>query len=426
MTVISLKHIAKIEGHANLTIKIENGKVEKVDLGAVEGARYFEGLVKGRNFDEAHTITQRICGICSVSHTLAALEAIENGLGINVTEQTKQLRELMEIGAFLQSHSLHLYLLALPDYLGYPSAIEMAEKYKAEVLRGLSIKKLGNELDRVIGGRIMHPVSAKVGGFSKLPTQEDCDYLLKLLEKAKGDALKTVELFAGLEYPKFMRRTEYVSLKTDNLYPITHGTIMFSNGLEVTAEKYAQHLKETVMPYSTAKFSTFEKRSFYVGALARLNNNFDKLSKAALKCLETYNITIPSFNPYHNNFAQAIEIVHFVDRAIELLKDMKIEDQEPIPAKPRACRGIAIVEAPRGILIHDFTMDSKGTLQKANVVTPTAQNLKNIEDDIYKLLPTMLDTTEKHIVTEMERLIRAYDPCISCSAHFLKVKWDRT
>jgi len=422
MTIIKLDHIAKIEGHANLTVQIDEGKVKKVHLAVVEGSRFFEGIIKGKPYNDVHVVMQRICGICSVSHTLVALKAIENALGVRVSQQTKDLRELMEIGAFLQSHSLHLYLLALPDYLGYPSAIEMAEKFKPEVLRGLSIKKLGNELDRVIGGRIMHPVSTVVGGFSKLPTAQELDYLLKLLEKARLDATKTAELFAGLKYPKFMRRTEYVSLKSKD-YPISDGDIMFSNGMEVPQEKYLQHLKETVRSYSNAKFSSFEKRSFYVGALARLNNNFDLLSKNAQKCLETNNITIPSFNPFHNNYAQAIEIVHFVDRAIDILKNLKLVDEVPVSVNPKAGRGIAIVEAPRGILIHDYTLDSKGKVLKSNVVTPTAQNLNNIEDDIYKLLPTMLDTTEHHIVTEMERLIRAYDPCISCSAHFLKIKW---
>ncbi len=424
MAEIKLDHITKIEGHANLTVKIENSRVEKVELAVVEGARYFEGFIKGRKFSEVHTITQRICGICSVSHTIAALKAVEDALGVRVTEQTKLLRELMEIGAFIQSHSLHLFLLALPDYLGYQSAIDMADKYKKEVLLGLSLKKLGNEIDSIIGGRVMHPVSMCVGGFHKLPEQARLDDLRKKLERARADAAKAVELFSGISYPRFKRHTEYVSLKEEERYPITEGVVMFSNGLEIPQEKYLTYLKEKVMPYSNAKFSSFEKRSYYVGALARVNNNFDLLSRNAQKMLEKNSIRFPSYNPYHNNYAQAIEIVHVIDRAVEILGSLKLVLEEPVQAAVKAGRGIAIIEAPRGILIHDYTLDAKGRVVKANVVTPTAQNLNNIEDDIRKLLPKVMDRKEKEIVFSMEKLIRAYDPCISCSAHFLKVKWE--
>jgi len=424
MSLIKLDHIAKVEGHANLTVKVDAGKIQKVELAVVEGSRWFEGIVKGKKWDEVHLVVQRICGICSVSHTIVALQAIEDALGVKVSDQTKSLRELMEIGAFLQSHSLHLYLLALPDYLGYQSALDMASKYKKEVLRGLAIKKLGNDIDAVIGGRIMHPVAVKVGGFSKLPTQKELDLLLKKLEKTKGDAIKTAELFSGLAYKKFKRNTEYVSLKLEDGYPIISGKIMFSNGLEVPQHDYEKYLKETVMPYSFAKFSTFENRSFYVGALGRVNNNYDMLSKNAQKCIEKFKINFPSYNPFHNNYAQAIEIVHCVDRAIEILKNLKIETETVPDIRPKAGTGISIIEAPRGILIHEFKLDSKGRVAKANVVTPTAQNLKNIEDDVKKLLPKMMDKTEKEIIFELEKLIRSYDPCISCSAHFLELKWE--
>jgi len=301
MSTIKLDHIAKIEGHANLNIKVDNGRVQKVELAVVEGSRFFEGIVKGRHFSEVHLLVQRICGICSVSHTIVALKAIENALGIKVSQQTELLRELMEIGAVLQSHSLHLYLLALPDYLGYKDAIEMASKYKNEVVRGLLIKKLGNDIDEVIGGRIMHPVAACVGGFAKLPRQEELERLQKQLEKARGDAMKTAELFAGLNYQRFKRNTEYVSLKHDDTYPLVSGDIMFSNGLEIAQDDYLAHLKEDVMPYSFAKSSTFTGQSYYVGALARMNINYDLLSKSAQKCLEKFNIKIPSFNPYRQN-----------------------------------------------------------------------------------------------------------------------------
>jgi sulfhydrogenase subunit alpha len=424
MTTIKLDHITKIEGHASLTVKMENGKVQAVELGVVEGARYFEAIVKGRPWSDVHLIVQRICGICSVSHTIAAVMAVENALGVKVSEQTKLLRELMEIGTHLQSHSLHVYMLALPDYLGYSSALDMADKYKAEIMRGLALKKLGNDLDRVIGGREMHPVTVRVGGFSKLPSQEELDALLRSLERSRLDAMKTADLFASLNYPRFRRQTDYVSLSEEDKYPLLFGSLGFSNGLEIPQEKYLDYLKEQVMHYSTAKFSTYENRSYYVGALARINNNTDLLSKNASKCLEKNSIQFPSYNPFHNNYAQAIEIVHYLDRAAEILKTLKIVPEEPVAVRPRAGHGVAIIEAPRGILIHDFKLDAKGIVAAANVVTPTAQNLKNIEDDIKKYLPRIMNKTEEEISLELEKLIRSYDPCISCSAHFLQVKWE--
>jgi len=401
MSIIKLDHIAKIEGHASLTVHIDNGRVQNVEMAVVEGSRFFEGIVKGRSYKDVHLVVQRICGICSVSHTVVALKAVENALGIRVSDQTEQLRALMEIGAILQSHSLHLYMLALPDYLGYKSALDMASKYKKEVLRGLALKKLGNDIDSVIGGRIMHPVSVAVGGFMKLPEKDELDKLLKQLEKSRNDAIKTAELFASLPYKKFKRNTEYVSLKVEDGYPNISGNIMFSNGLEVPQEDYLKYLNETVKSYSTGKFSTFENRSFYVGALARVNNNFDMLSKNAQKCLEKFSLNFPSYNPFHNNYAQAVELVHYIDTAIDILKNLKLEPEEIPEIKPKAGRGVAIIEAPRGILIHDFKLDSKGKVLQANVVTPTAQNLKNMEDDVLKLLPGMLDKSEEELVFEM-------------------------
>jgi len=423
VTILKLDHVAKIEGHANLTVQVDEGKVKKVDLAVVEGSRFFEGIAKGRRYDDVHLVVQRICGICSVSHTLVALKAIENALDIKVSKQTHKLRELMEIGAFIQSHSLHMFLLALPDYLGYQSAIDMAAQYKKEVQLGLMLKKLGNEIDKVIGGRVMHPVATAVGGFSSLPSQEDLDDLTKQLEKARPEAMKAVGLFAGLKYPKFKRLTEYVSIGKEDIYGIIDGDIMFSNGLVVPQSEYLKHLKETVVPYSTAKMSTFEKRSYYVGALARVNNNHDLLSKNTQKAIEKFGLRFPSANPYENNIAQALEVVHVIDMAIEILNSFKVKDEEVVKPVLKKSRGVAIIEAPRGILIHDYELDKNGIVTKANVVTPTAQNLKNIEDDIYKLLPSLLSKTENEVIFELEKLIRAYDPCISCSAHFLKIKW---
>jgi sulfhydrogenase subunit alpha len=264
---INLNHITKIEGHADLNVEIKKGKIVKCELGAVEGARFFEGIVVGRKYDEIKEITSRICGICSVSHSMTSLMTIENAFGIEVTDQTKLLRELMSIGERIRSHATHLYFLVLPDYLGYESAIEMAKKYQKEVGMALDLMKIGNEIVEATGGRQMHPVSSVVGGFTEVPTKEQCDYLLHNLKKNKKPAMETLKLFLSLKYPKLERDDEYLSLKPSDHQPTLDGTIVSNKGFETTEDKYYDFLKERIEPYSNAKFAVKEGKSYVLGAL---------------------------------------------------------------------------------------------------------------------------------------------------------------
>ncbi len=420
---ITLNHITKIEGHAKLDLQIKNGEVTKCELSSVEGSRYFEGLVKGRQYTEAHEITSRICGICSSAHVIAAITAIEDALGFESSKQTKELRKLLTLGERIRSHATHLYFLALPDYLGYESALAMAPEYKKELKRALTLIKAGNGILTILAGRDLHPVSATVGGWLKLPTQEDMQNLATELQNAKDDAVKTCELFFKLKYPEEETAGEWFSLKDYHEYAMLDGE--FCSGNTCFKKKdYKKFITEYHEERSTANFVVKSDHRYFVGALARFNNNHEQLSPNAQELLEKSGLKLPSKNPFHNNIAQAIEIVHCLDHAISICSKLKIQDEplEKIPLK--AGRGVGCIEVPRGTLWHEYILDDKGYITYANIITPTAQNLLNMQEDIRKYVPTVLDKKKEDIIMDVEKLIRSYDPCFSCSAHFLEVNWD--
>ena len=349
--IITLNHITKIEGHAKLELTIDEGSVKVCHLSSTEGARYFEGIVKGRNFTEAHEITSRICGICSSAHVIAAITAIENALGFTPSNQTKELRKLMTIGERIRSHATHLYFLALPDYLGYESALAMAPKYGAQLKQALSIIKSGNNIIKILAGRDLHPVSATVGGWLKLPEQEDLEEIKKSLIIAKVDAIKTCELFFSLKHPHFESDCELFSLIDPKEYAMLDGD--FGSSKKVFARNdYRQFIHEYHTELSTANFVVKDDHRYMVGAIARFNNNHKQLSPDAQELLKKSGIKLPTKNPYHNNVIQAIEIIHCIDHALKIC-DMKIVD-EPIPIIPlRAGTGVGAIEVPRGTLWHE-------------------------------------------------------------------------
>ncbi|MDO8740778.1 MAG: Ni/Fe hydrogenase subunit alpha [Candidatus Woesearchaeota archaeon] len=418
---IKLNHIAKIEGHAKLNIRIENGRVEKAKIETFEGARFFEDIIKNRKYGDAPVLTSRICGTCSPSHLVTSLKAVEDAFNVKVSEQTKLLRELLVLGSYLQNHTLHLYFLSLPDYLGFDSAIEMASKHPKEVERALKIKKIGNEIVSIIGGREVHPITPIIGGFSKLPPKNEVNALLRMLESIKQDAVESVKLFSNLKYPSFERETKYFALKSDT-YSLVDGAISCTGNMCIPTKDYQNHFKEYFEEGSKSEFVVAEGNSYMVGALARLNNNFEKLPKDIQDLVP---FRAPSFSPFSNNVAQAIELVFCVERAVEILQNLELEDEGCAEIKVKAGRGVGITEAPRGMLFHDYTFDGNGFVAKANITTPTSQNLRNMEDDIKAFLPGILNLKESEIVLQLEKLIRAYDPCISCSTHFLKVNWEK-
>ena len=419
---ITLNHITKIEGHAKLNLGIKSGKVTKCELSATEGSRYFEGIVLNRKYYEAHEMTSRICGICSCGHVIAAISAVEDALNYKPTAQTKTLRELLTLGERIRSHATHLYFLALPDYLGYESAIAMASKFKKQLQNALNLMKVGNSMVKLLGARDLHPVSATIGGWLKLPKQEEIDSIRKKLETAKEDAEKTCRLFFSLKYPRFETKGEIFSLVNKRKYAILDGKFT-SNKISFDKKHYRNFVKEYHQPYSSANFVVAKDHRYYVGALARIYNNNKKLSNKAKKFYRKSKIKKNSKNPYYNNIAQAIELVHCIDEAIKICKNLRLKKEELDKIKVRAGIGIGAIEVPRGTLWHEYKIDSKGTIKNANIITPTAQNLLNIQEDIREFVPSILKKSKKQIVMDIEKLIRSYDPCFSCSAHFLEVKW---
>lgn len=420
---IELHHITKVEGHAHLTIKVDSGEVEKCELMSIEGARYFQGMLLGRRYDEAYEITSRICGICSVAHNIASIQAMDNALGIKVTEQTKKLRDLLMIGERIRSHAAHLYFLALPDYLGYESALAMAPKYKKEIVLALKMMKLGNEIVEKIGGRVMHPVSATLGGFKKLPSQEYINKLVPRIKECKDDAIFTAKLFAKISVPDFERKTNYMSLVEKDSYAIISGELKAGDDT-FTQEKYLDFLREYQVPYGTANFVVKDDKEVMVGALPRLNHSMNQLSEDAKNLVEKSGIKFPNYNPFINNYCQAVELVHYIDAAVELCENLKLKDEKPVAFKVKAGHGVSAVEAPRGTLIHEYKIDDNGKITHANIITPTAFSLKNMETDIKQFLPGILNKDKVEIIIDIEKLIRSYDPCFSCSSHFLDVKWE--
>ena len=423
MAKLNLEHIAKIEGHAKLHVKIARGKVEKAELTVVEGARFFEGILKDKKYNDLSHISSRICGVCSVVHTLASVNAIENAFGVTVTPQTKLLRELLNIGGIIQSHILHLYFLTLPDYAGLGSALGLASKNPALIERALRLKRLGNHLVLTVAGRDVHPIACVVGGFSRTPDGQKMAEILEELKKCKQDAVETVKMFMNLKYPDFTKETPHFAL-TGNNYFYSDKLVRCEGGTCFETKDYASHFKEYLREGSTAEFATQEGKSYFVGSLARVCNNIELLSSEAQQYARK--IVENKANPFMNIPAQALEVLEGINRAIVIISNMSLVQEQPVEftIKPCECGGVSAIEAPRGILFHEYKFDTAGNCTFANITTPTTQNLQHIEESIKEYLQEILGRGPDEIKQEIEKLIRAYDPCISCSTHFLELDWE--
>jgi coenzyme F420-reducing hydrogenase alpha subunit len=423
---IDVKHVTRVEGHGNIKVRVKDGVVEEVLVNIVEAPRFFEAMLRGRRYDEAPHITSRICGICSIGHTTASLRAVENALGVTPSEQTVLLRKLILHGETLQSHILHVYFLAAPDLLGVDSVFPLIETHKDVVLRALRMKKLSNDLCDLVGGRTTHPVSMAVNGFTKLPDVDDFRAMRERMKEAIADIEETVALLKTLQIPQFERETEFVALKHSDEYAFYDGRIASTDGKLVDEHEYRSMTNEYAVPHSTAKFAKASRDSYMVGALARVNNNYDLLSPIAKWGAEEMGLKAVCHNPFMNNVAQVVEVAHAVEDGIrimdELLKRGFEEEDRSVTVK--AGRGVAAVEVPRGILYHDYTIDDDGRITDANCVIPTNQNFANMELDMKALVPQLLDRPEEEIRLMLEILMRAYDPCISCSVHLLDVSFD--
>jgi coenzyme F420-reducing hydrogenase alpha subunit len=422
---VSVDHITRVEGHGNIVVRVKEGKIEECKWEVVEAPRFFEAFVRGRSYLEVSHITSRICGICSIGHTLASLQATEAALGVKVSEQTRLLRRILIQGENLQSHVLHSYFLAAPDFVGVPSVFPLVKTHPEVVLRALRMKKLANDLCDVFGGRTVHPITPTVNGFTKLPEIKEVKDIRKRLVDAGPDLEATLALFKTLKIPDFKRETEYISLKSKEEYALYDGVIASTEAGATPVENYRSWTNEYLVPHSTAKYAKNTRDSYMVGALARFNNNHDQLSPRAKKAAAELGLKAPCYNPFMNTVAQVVEVVHAVDESIRLIdevldKGLQEEDRRILL---KAGKGVGAVDVPRGILFHDYTYDKNGICREANCVIPTNQNHANIQKDMEALLPQILDRPQDEIRLKLEMLVRAYDPCISCSTHLLQVRF---
>jgi sulfhydrogenase subunit alpha len=423
---VVIDHLCRVEGHGGITVNIKDGRVEQVNVDIFEGSRFFEPLIIGRHYDEIPPILSRICAICSAVHTITSLMAIEGAFDVKITPQTTLLRDLLIQGGNIESHALHLFCLAVPDYLGYTGAISLAADQPELVKMGLDLKKLGNTIQEAIGGRAVHPVNAVIGGFGRLPNKELLFDLKEQLKKGLQQASATIDLMATLKIPNFPESlTVYAALESvDGKYSFFGDRIILSAGDSIDISKYKEVCNEKVVLHSHAKHSQFKNKPFMVGALARIMLNGHRLTGEAKKAMEKLGLNSSSQNVLYNNLAQAIELVYAVERSLEIIEQFLkygIKDERPAEVKVKAGRGTAACEAPRGMLFHSYAFDKKGNLTNADVITPTAQNLANMEKDIRVSVERLISESKESLSDKLEMVARAYDPCISCSVHLVEL-----
>ncbi len=426
---IMVKHLTRVEGHGNIVVNMKDGVLEKAQLDIVEAPRYFEAMLKGRSFHEAAIITSRICGICSLGHQMTSLKATEDALGLEISTQTELLRKLLVNGATIQSNILHIYFLVAPDLFGAPSVFPLIPTHTDVILRALRMKRMANDIGDVVSGRAVHPITPVPGGFTKIPSVGELKEIRRqLLEDGIPDMKATAELLASVAggIPDFTRETEYISLKHADEYALYDGEIYSSDTGGTPDKNYLEMTNEFIVSHSTSKHCKHNRSSYMVGALARWNNNNDRLCYNALQVADTMGLMPHCYNPYMNTIAQAVETLHCIEDSIAIidtLLERGLKNEKPNQDPTRYGKGIGSNEVPRGILYHEYEYDRTGNIVTANCIIPTGQNLANIDDDMKKLVPEIMDQSKEDITLKLEMLVRAYDPCISCSVHLLNVEF---
>lgn len=419
---LKIDEMSKTEGHTGIEIKVRKGKVEDVKLKVSENKRFFTQGVVGKEFTYAPQFISRICGTCSVSHTLCSTEAVEKAIGVEVSDETMLLRKLLSYGVMIRDHAMHLYLFCLPDIFGKDSVLEFDESQHELLHQAFEVKAAGNNLCRIIGGRAIHPIFVKIGGFVKFPSKDEIKDSINELKKVREYLIDLIEIFHESQF-NFERKTQYVALFTPD-YSFLEGEIRTTEDLRIPESEYWNFLNRIVIPYSQATGFEFEGKEYMVGALARMNINRESLHKDTIKDVGKMLKLFPSDNVFNNNLAQAIEILHSIDSSLENLEKYEHRDEPEREWKvERQCEGIGVIEAPRGTLYHMIQLKKDGKVGYGNFIIPTAQNQIQMEKDIKLLVSQMLDKSKEEIQFEIEKMIRAYDPCFSCASHFLKIKW---
>lgn len=418
--LIRINHIAKMEGHAGFMASVIQGDVRSAKLEVQEGIRLIEGILIGRHYKDVPVVAQRICGICPVVHNLTSIKALENALGVKVSPETEKLRVIMELGQIIHSHALHLFFLSLADFLDIENDIQLVKQYPEESKKAIRIREFGMDIVREIGGRVVHPLTNEVGGFKKAPSAKGLQKIIANAEGIMADALALGEFFKKIKLPEFSRKTEYVCLARNGEYPFYGGDIVSSEGLHIPVAKFEANFQELQKQNEVIKKVEHGGKSYMIGAIARVNINREKLNPAASKYLESWDFKFPDYNPFHNIPAQMTEVIHCVAEAEKLLKEFLNSDMDAVITKGYAIKegaGVAAVEAPRGTLYYYVEVDARGYVKNLNIITPTAQFLSNLEDDIAEYLKTVINLEGKEREKKLRGFIRAYDPCISCAVH---------
>ncbi len=418
--------LARVEGEASMRVLVESGQVSEVELRIFEPPRFFEALLRGRAFTEPPDITARICGICPVAYQMSACQAIEDVCGVTIPQPLRSLRRLLYCGEWIESHALHIYLLHAPDFLGYSSAIDLARDRPEEVQRGLRLKKAGNAIMTVIGGRAIHPVNVRVGGFFRLPTAEELRGLRATLAAALRDALATVELAAGLDFPDFTHDHTYVSLRPADGYPIEAGQVVTSGGLAFGVADFDTHVTEEHVARSHALHARLRGTGPYlVGPLARYSLNSAALSPLAAEAAGAAGLGPVCRNPFRSIIVRAVELTYACEEALRIIDSWEGAATPSVAVEPRPGTGYGATEAPRGLLYHRYRLAGDGTITDARIVPPTSQNQIGIEQDLRAFVQPRLGLASDELTRQCEQAIRNYDPCISCATHFLDLTVER-
>ncbi len=418
---IKIEQISKIEGHGGLDIKIRDKKVKYVKLKITESKRFYTQAIRGKPALALPQLTSRICGTCSIAHLTCCSESVESAIGYRPTDQTMLLRKLSMYGMMIRDHAMHLYLFCLPDLLGKDSILDFDKSQEHLIKKAFEIKGAGNNLSKTISGRAIHATFSEVGKFSHIPNKEEIKKTIRELKSVRQNVIDFTQIFYDCNF-KLVRDTDFVSLVTND-YSFLQGKIKDSKGLSIPEENYWEHLTRVVIPYSQASGYQFEGRGYMVGALARMNLNKNNLHKDTRKDLSKYLNIFPSKNIFHNNLAQSIEILHSIDHSLEILESNEFKQEPDVEIIAKEGDGVGLIEAPRGTLYYMLSVDKNGLIRFGNIVIPTAQNQINMERDIVQLVEQNIDLDKKILEFEIEKLIRAYDPCMSCASHFLRIKW---
>ena len=424
---INVGYLARVEGEGSLYVKYTDNKVEEVQLKIFEPPRFFEAFLQGRGYAEAPDITARICGICPVAYQMSSVHAMENAFGIKVDGPLRDLRRLLYCGEWIESHALHIYMLHAPDFLGYESAIHMAGDHADLVQQGLQLKKAGNTIVNLVGGREIHPINVRVGGFYKVPTKKELLSIKEELQKALDISVQTLAFVGKLDFPELEQDYEFVALRHESEYPFNEGRLVSNRGLDIDISEYETHFREVHMEHSNALHSEHINHGAYlVGPMARYNLNFDRLSPSVQQLAKEANLPEMVINPFQSIVVRAVEMLYAVEEAIRIIDNYTMPDAPFVEVSPVKSEGAGCTEAPRGILYHRYKVGDDGLIKEAKIVPPTSQNQKRIEEDLRSFVEKHHQLSDEELTWQCEQAIRNYDPCISCATHFLKLKIDRS